>query len=223
MNWVLVGGVAVAAGLAMTGLIGLGPRPRANAQAASDGRAVEHITSQEAADRVSKCGLGAVTVEVRHTDWGEDDEVLVAKSATGATDEQLQCADRATSYYQLELPPTLQTRYDAIRDRRVSAELLAESRERLSARGLLDRVPRYERGITDDAAFTRAVEELCGPKASGAFGSKFGVHAISPDWVLRELKPPNYGSELLGCILDVTRVAGYEVHFIGNMGAVKER
>lgn len=183
---------------------------------------MEHITSQEAADRVSKCGLGPVAVDVRHTDWGEDDEVLVARTATSATDEQLECADRAASYYQLELPAELQRRYDAIRERRISAELLADARERLSASGMLDRVPRYERGVTDDAAFTEAVEQLCGPKASGAFGSKYGIHAISPDWVLRELKPYGAGSETLRCILDVTRVAGYEVHLIGNMAVRDE-
>lgn len=184
---------------------------------------VEHVTPQEAAERVSRCGLGEVTVDVRHTERGEDDEVLVAKAATTATDEQLQCADRAANYYQLELPRALQVRYDAIRATRLSVELLAQSRERLSARGLLDRVPHYERGVTDDAAFTQAVEQLCGPKANGAFGSKFGLHAIGPDWVMRELKPPKRGSELLQCILDVTRVAGYEVHFIGNMAPATGR
>jgi hypothetical protein len=41
----------------------------------------------------------------------------------------------AASYYQLELPPALQARYDAIRDSRLSAEFFAKSRERLAARG----------------------------------------------------------------------------------------
>jgi hypothetical protein len=74
--------------------------------------------------------------------------------------------------------------------------------------------------VTDDAAFTQAVEQLCGPAAKGVFGSAFGFHAISPDWVMRELKPPKYGSELLECILDATRVAGYEVLIGNSYGAV---
>jgi hypothetical protein len=177
---------------------------------------VEHITPEEAAGCVSKCGLGAVIVERRETDWGEDDEVLVAPNALEATDEQLASADRAAAFYSLELPATLQARYDAIRAARISAELLEQSRARLAARGLLERVPPYQVGMTDEGAFTGAVEELCGPRAKGAFQSEHGFHAISPDWVRRELNPARDGGEPLTCILDVTRVAGFEVHFIGN-------
>ncbi|HEX3421787.1 MAG TPA: hypothetical protein VHS33_00080 [Sphingomicrobium sp.] len=177
----------------------------------------EHITPEEAADRVSKCGLGPVTVDHRQTDWGEDEEVLVAAMALDATDEQLASADRAATVYLLELPATLQHRYDAIRGARIAAELLDQSRARLASCGLLERVPPYQAGVTDDEAFTRAVEELCGPRAKGAFGSKHGFHAISPDWVRRKLNVARDHGEPLTRILDVVRVARYEVHFVGNM------
>lgn len=67
--------------------------------------AFERITAQEAAKRVSQCGLGHVTSRYE-ADLEED--VLVASEATTPTDEQLACADKAVSFYTLELPPSVQ-------------------------------------------------------------------------------------------------------------------
>ena len=93
----------------------------------------------------------------------------------------------------------------------------AEAREWLSKRGLLDRVPKYVAGTTDDAAFTNAVELLCGPRTKGAFQSQYGSHALSPEWI-KALGLPlkNEDMEAMSCLLNVTTVAGYSVGFIGN-------
>jgi len=89
--------------------------------------------------------------------------------------------------------------------------------QRLSARGLLDQVPPYVPGSTDEAAFTQAVGKLCGPSAQGAFQSKYGYHAISPDWLLSHRLPSTPEQlDVISCLLDVMRVAGFEVGIIGN-------
>jgi len=173
----------------------------------------ERITPQEAAKRVSKCGLGRVTIRYE-PDLQE--EVLVASEATQASDKQLGCADEAAGYYGLVLPTNVQARYEALRRARLGKLLETDARAWLTARGLLNQVPKYQEGITGDAAFTRQVERLCGPQAEGAFQSTFGFHALSPDWIKRELNPLHRGSDTLFCLLNVTTVAGFQVGFIGN-------
>jgi len=187
----------------------------------SSGEPFERVRPEVAAKRISDCGLGPVTIRF---DELLQSEILTAASASAVTDEQLACADKAASHYDLELPPGVQARYDAIRAKRLSAHFLAEARAWLSARGLLERVPHYQAGVTDDADFTRAVEDLCGPRAKGVFQSQYGFHAISPDWMKRSLGPlDEEGSEVLACIMNVTRVAGYEVHLIGNMAPAEKQ
>ncbi|MFL6800742.1 MAG: hypothetical protein ACJ8EQ_03115, partial [Sphingomicrobium sp.] len=60
------------------------------------------------------------------------------------------------------------------------------------------------------------VESLCGPRANGAFQSQFGFHALSPDWVKRNLNPPDKGGEVLSCLMNVATVTGFKFGFIGN-------
>lgn len=168
---------------------------------------------QQAANRVSQCGLGPVTTRY---DAELDEGVLVTTTARSVTDEQLACADKAASYYTLQLSPSIQPRYDAIREARFSREVQAQAREWLSVHNLLNKAPAYREGITDDAAFTRQLENLCGPRAKGAFQSKFGFHALSPAWVKREMHQPDFGGDVFACLLNVTTVAGFKVGFIGN-------
>ena len=175
----------------------------------------ERITAQEAAKRFTQCGLGPVTI--RWNDPGEGGEdILVATTVKSASDEQLRCADKAVSYYTLELPPEIKRRFEVLRESRLAPVFQAQARSWLSARGLLSQLPKYKKGVTDDAMFTRQVETLCGPHAKGAFQSRFGFHALSPDWVQRELDPPDRGDEVLTCLMNVTTAVGFEFGFIGN-------
>lgn len=175
---------------------------------------VERITPQEAAKRVSQCGLGSVTTHYVR-DFEED--VLVASSAQSVTDEQLACAYKVVGfYYTLELPPNVQPRFDALLGAKADVWMKSQAHEWLSARGLLNRVPKYQKGVTDDRVFARQVEVLCGKQAKGAFQSKYGLHALSPHWVARQLSPPGRGNEALSCLINVTTEAGYGFGFIGN-------
>ena len=177
--------------------------------------AVERITPQEAAKRVSQCGLGPVTT---HYEPDTQEDILVANSAQSANDDQLACAYKVIGfYYTLNLPPKIQLRFDAMLETAATAWAKAQAREWLSARGILNQVPKYQAGVSDDSAFTRQVEALCGPQANGAFQSKYGFHALSPDWA-RQLGSPLKGkaAETLSCLIHATAFAGFEFGFIGN-------
>jgi len=185
-------------------------------QSAALGTPFEGVSPEAAAERISACGLGHVTLKY--------DELLQSKTLSAldgkvetVTDEQLSCADIAASYYNLELSAPFQARYNAIRQGRLNAHFLAEARAWLSERRMLDQVPHYEEGVTPDADFAEAAERICGPQAKGALHSDYGFHAIGPDWVLRRLTLVNKSnSDTFACILNVARVAGYELHLIGN-------
>lgn len=184
-------------------------------------KGVERVTPQTALQRVWGCGLGPATIRYEHE---LQSHILSMPSATAATESQLRCLDMATGFgIDVELPATLQPRFDTVRGARASAFIKTEARDWLSKRGLLDRVPRYVPGVTDEATFTRAVEHLCGPLAKGAFKSKYGPHVLSPEWVQEYgllpgtgLPPKDGDMDVLTCLMKVTTVAGFEVGLIGN-------
>src|SRR4051794_5063348 len=78
----------------------------------------ERITAQEAAKRFIECGLGPVTIRWNDPDSGGED-MLVATGVNSATDDQLRCADKAVSYYTLELPPEIERRFEVLREARL--------------------------------------------------------------------------------------------------------
>ncbi len=176
---------------------------------------IERITPEVAAERAAKCGLGSVTI--RYEDELQSHILMVANAAP-ANESQLACVDKAVGWgVFVELPSNVQPQFDAIREARASAIMLEEARKWLSARGLLERVPKYVQGTTDEAGFTGEVERLCGPRAQGAFQSQYGFHALSPDWVQKmQLPPKPEDEEVFSCLSNVTTVAGFKLGFIGN-------
>ena len=176
---------------------------------------MKRITSVMAVERAAKCGLGPVTV--RYEDELQSD-ILSVPHAASATEAQLSCLDNATGFgIFVELPSSVQPRFDAIREARASAKMRVEARDWLAKRGLVERVPRYGAGRTDEAAFTREVEQLCGPQAKGAFRSPYGPHVLSPVWIGKVGLPSKDGDmDAMSCVLNVATVAGYQLGFIGN-------
>ena len=176
---------------------------------------MERITAEMAVERAKKCGLGPATIRYEHE---LQSDILSVPNAATATDSQLSCLDNATGFgISVELPAGLQPRGDAVREARASEMMKAEAREWLSKRGLLERVPKYDPGSTDEAAFTREVEHLCGPQTKGAFQSQYGPHALSPEWIKSLGWPPkDEDMEAMSCLMKVTTVTGFRVVFIGN-------
>jgi len=109
------------------------------------------------------------------------------------------------------LPANVQSRFDAIREARWSELFREEARQWLSAHGLLERVPAFVPGVTDETKFTHELEKLCGPKAEGAFQSKYGFHVLSPDWSMN-----SENEQTMLCLLNATTFAGFKVGFVGN-------
>lgn len=182
----------------------------------------ERLSPQEAAERVSQCGFGAVSTKY---DPDSQEEVLIANDAQSVTDEQLACAFRVVDfYYTLQLPADAKSRFDAMLEANAAMRAKSEASDWLAARGLLTRVPTYHKGLTDEAAFTRQIEALCGPKARGAFQSKYGFHALSPEWFRRLGTPPKpEATEAMTCLMRIAAFTGFSVGFIGNEAASSDR
>ena len=181
----------------------------------------ERLTPEEAAKRIEGCGVGPVTI--RFDDLLQS-HVLTVAGADAASDEQLKCIEQAASYHDVESPSAIQPKFNAMRAERWSAFALADAKEWLRKRGLLERVPTYTPGETNDVVFAREVETLCGPIARGAFESEYGPHVLDPDWIKGlGLPPKREGAEALSCLLTVTQVAGYEVGFIGNEAYTEDK
>lgn len=172
----------------------------------------EQILPQEAADRASRCGLGTVSV----SDEPElQTKVLIPAVKSPATDEQLLCLDQSTLYYPVQLMPDEQVRFDALRLARYEAALDKYAQVWVTERGMPDPVPSYERGIANERVFTREVEKLCGPRARGGFQSRFEPGTLSPAWLGREIQKRDFDG-VLECLMNISRVAGFGLGFVGN-------
>lgn len=173
--------------------------------------AYENITPQVAAKRVTDCGVGAVTVR---SDAELDTDVLVVAGSATVSDQQLACIDKAASFYDVELSPSMQPRFNAIREARSAALMASEARKWLKAHNLLNQLPKYEPGVTNDAEFGRKIETLC--RADGAFQSRYGPHALNPEWMMRRSTGARLEDGPLACLLNVTWATGFKMGFIGN-------
>lgn len=175
---------------------------------AQSGDAPEGVSSREAAESSSACGLGPVS-----TRYDENilTDVLVGKPQGAPTDKELACVDEAAGYYNVELPQSVQKRFDRIREKRLDRQLTADALNELSANNLADHVPRYQKGVTKDADFARQVEGLCGPGAKGAINTEGTAPTLSDDWVERMLQPPALGQPEFACVLNVSRAAGLDL------------
>ena len=114
----------------------------------------------------------------------------------------------------MELRSAAQPRFNAIREAH-SADLMAsEAREWLKTHDLLDQIPKYDAGVTDDAAYGRKVEKLC--RADGALRSSYGPHALSPEWAMEHASDDRIEDGPLTCLLNVAWATGLNIGFIGN-------
>lgn len=170
----------------------------------------ERITPQVAAERVGNCGTGTVTIR---SDPNLDTDVLVVAGKGTITDEQIACIAKAASFYEVELPPDAQPRLNAITEARGAAIVEAYTHNWLATHNLLGRLPKYEAGVTNDAAFAREIEKLC--KAKGALQSQYGVHALNPAWATRQKDEP-LEDQPFACVINVALASGFKLGFIGN-------
>ena len=172
--------------------------------------AYDRITPEVAAERVASCGAGAVTVRSKKE---IDVDVLVVAANSAITDKQIVCIAKAASFYEVELPPDAQPRLNAITTARSEAITKAEGAKWLSAHNLLAELPEYKVGVTNDDEFVRKIETLC--RAGGALHSRYGVHAINPEWVRKHVRIPTKDGPF-ACVISAAMASGFELVFIGN-------
>lgn len=170
----------------------------------------DRITPQAAAERVARCGAGPASVRSMKE---IDVDVLVVAAERIITDKQIVCIAQAASVYDVELPPDAQPRLDAITMARSEAFTKAEGARWLAAHELLTKLPVYQAGMTDDEEFARKIETLC--RANGALQSRYGVHALSPEWGMKNVGDPAEDGPF-ACVLNVASASGFELGFIGN-------
>lgn len=172
--------------------------------------AYERITPQVAAKRVAGCGVGPVTVK---SDADLDTDVLVV-AASSVSDEQLACMVKSASFYDVELPPSVQPRFNEVSETRSAALKVADAREWLRSHKLLARIPKYKLGITDDVAFSHAIEKLC--HADQALQSRYGPHALSPEWTMQHATDARLADGPMACLLNVASATGFKMGLVGN-------
>jgi hypothetical protein len=100
----------------------------------------------------------------------QDYAIVVSGSQDGSSD-RLGCAARASldSGYSVQFQAPLNPRYDQLFWAMAEQTGRKEARAWLSRRGLLSKLPPYVKGRTDQLAYARQLERMCGPRARGAF------------------------------------------------------
>jgi hypothetical protein len=131
-----------------------------------------------AAERVRACGFRNVALWY---DRNLDEYAVVVSGSDQASDAQLSCAARASldTDYSVDLPAPLTERYDRLYWPMAEDAARRHARDWLAARGLLTRLPRYEKGRTEALAYARKLEQMCGPQARGALRMDDGYVTIT--------------------------------------------
>jgi len=112
-------------------------------------------------EAISRCGIPAEKITVSN-EAELQSEVVSISDAGEVTEQKWVCLlDAVHPFYSLQLEdPGQRASFYEVEQRERQKRARAESTAWLRARGMLDRVPPYERG-SDISAFARAVEEAC--------------------------------------------------------------
>lgn len=177
---------------------------------------VERVTPEEAVERLAACGLEGASY---HYDDLIRSYVIELPEPEKATRSQLECAEIAVGYHDLELPGEQAQVLQEIRTARWAPYLQAKARTWLNDQGINQEIPKFDPEKHDDAEFARMIENICGPNAEGALQSDYGPHTISPDWI-RSRDVQAMGSTPY-CIMQVALLADFRLGFIGNEAIVE--
>lgn len=171
-----------------------------------------------AVERVKACGFKHVRVK-------EDDElqeeVVEVTGVSTVPEAKMRCAVKVsldTVRYVLFPAPAskdywrLYSEMEGKGGDRQTAWMQGNARDWLQQHGLLAKLPTYEKGKTDDLAFARQLEGLCGPEAKGVF-RLFNGHVVLWPAI------PGTGQmdfSALQCVISAAEVSGMPFGFVGN-------
>lgn len=159
-----------------------------------------------AAQEVGRCGFPSVALSY---DGLLQQYIVVVPGIQDAPDAQLRCAAEVSlkTDYHVDFRVPLNRRYEQIYWPTAEGETRADARQWLARRGLLSKLPSYASGKTDDLAFARQLEGLCGPRAKGAFEVEQGTLMMR----MRRLD-----ARTARCLMNAQVASGLPTAFSGN-------
>jgi hypothetical protein len=180
---------------------------------------VDVVKPEIAAARVAACGFKSVRPIFDET----LQETVVHVSDLGpASTMQLQCVARASlhSHYYVTFPEPTEQTYQALYWRMSRERDKADAKAWLERRGLLSRLPVYDPKRSDEAAFARSLEKLCGPQATGTLKPMGGMATFEEGALGGFEKGEQSAGKLdevtFWCLVNAASASGYSVGFIGT-------
>jgi hypothetical protein len=178
------------------------------------------VPTEVAADRVRACGFDQVSVKEDDT---LQEEVVEVSGASAVPESKMRCAVQVsldTVRYVIFPEPAnaaywclySQMEEKSPRAAAASAWMQDNAREWLRQRGLLAKVPKYVKWKDDNLRFARRLENVCGPKAKGAFRS---FHGHVDLWPGPAGKPP-VDFSTVECLISAAALSGMPFGFVGN-------
>jgi hypothetical protein len=180
---------------------------------------VELVKPEVAAARVAACGFKSVRPKF---DDEEQETVVEVLNVTSASGQKLRCAAAAsldTDYFVL-FPAQVERSYETLYWRMSDERGKTDARAWLEKRGLLSRLPTYDPKSSDEIAFARTLEALCGPKADGTLQPMHGM-ATFKEGALGTITSSGISAgklddETMWCLFNAAEASGYPLGFIGN-------
>lgn len=167
--------------------------------------------ASDAVARVKACGFASARVTFDPT---LQEDIVAVEGATDATDEQLKCVAKSSiaTHYYVTFPAPIDARYQPLYWDISREHGRLTARAWLEERGLLSQLPVYDAKKSDETAFVRKLESLCGAKASGVLKPLGGMAMIKPE----ALTGSPADEEMMWCLTNVASASGYGLGFIGN-------
>ena len=188
------------------------------APASAFGVPIELVKPEVAVARVAACGFKNVQSVADET---LQEEVVKVMDASAASPEQLRCVALASldTHYYVTFPPHLEQTYQTLYWELSEDRGRVNARTWLEARGLLSRLPTYDRR-SDETTFVAALEAMCGPKAAGTLepvggGATFKKGAL-PTFERGGYSKGRLDDETLLCLHNAAAASGYSLGFISN-------
>jgi len=171
---------------------------------------LELVKPEVAVAQVAACGMK--DVRSKFEDTLQEDVIQVAD--TSASEEQLICVARASlaSRYYVLFPLPLERGYQALYQRLSNEKDKTDAEAWLEKRGLLSRLPIYAPDNSDETAFVRDLEAMCGPNATGAIKTMHGMGTFES----KAISSGNLNEETFWCLINGAAASGYPFGFIGN-------
>jgi hypothetical protein len=171
--------------------------------------------AEETARRVAACGFPARSLTVRDDPLLEEDVVIVRATGPARDDSRLACVARASLATSVTVefePDRIQRRYLRSYSAATDARDLAEARAWLAGRGLLDRLPAWDRRRGSLAAAGGAIERLCALPPGSRLIVRSGTLTVRTDVI----ESGRLSSDDFLCLTGAARAAGLPFGFIGN-------